>query len=466
MPVLLTGLLFGGCKAVGPDYQAPQMPALDTPLPPQQEPGLALSAEEAAAWWSAFGDPALTRLIEQALASNRTLRAASARVREARSRLRISRAGLLPELDASGSYSRFRYSDHSRFGGDGDLYAAGFDAAWELDVFGGRRRAVEASQAAFEAEQATLDNAWVSLAAETARTYVELQTVRRRLEVAQTNLALQAETLDLLSSRAEAGLVDNLAVEQARYNLERTRATLPELRRDEEAALNALAVLTGAVPGALAAEAVAHAPIPSAAPRSLAGIPADLLRRRPDVRAAERRLAAQTARIGEATAELYPKFRLNGSVGLESLEASDFLDAGSRTFSFGPSVSWPVFRAGSLRANVAMQSALQEQAFADYEQAVLDAVRELRDALCAYAREYERQESLRQAARAARTAVTIAQDQYKNGLADFNSVLEAQRSLLTFEEAVAVSEGAIATDLIRVYKALGGGWAALAAPAP
>jgi hydrophobe/amphiphile efflux-1 (HAE1) family protein/NodT family efflux transporter outer membrane factor (OMF) lipoprotein len=462
--LLLAALLFGGCRAVGPDYQAPTPADPAVALPPQPADGQALSPQELASWWAVFNDPALTRLIGQSLASNRTLRAAAAQVREARSRLRVSQSGLLPEVDATGTYSRYRNSDHAAAPGGGGLFNAGFDASWELDVFGGRRRAVEAAQASFEAQCATLENAWVSLAAETARTYTELQTVRRRLLVAQANLSLQVQTLDILVSRAQAGLADDLAVEQARYNLERTRATLPELQHAEESAGNALSVLAGAMPGELAPDDVAPAPIPSAAPRVLVGIPADLLRRRPDVRAAERRLAAQTARIGQATAERYPVFKLNGSVGLESLDAGDFFKAGSRFFALGPSVSWPVYRAGSIRANIAIQNALQEQALATYEQTLFEAVRELRDALSAYAREYERRDSLERGAVAARVAVAIAQDQYKNGLADFNSVLDAQRSLLTFEESSVLSEGAIATHLIRVYKALGGGWTPPAAP--
>lgn len=458
-------VLIAGCKAVGPDYQAPGAPEPAAALPQRDGPGTALSAEEAASWWTVLSDPALTRLIEQSLSSNRTLRAASASVREARARLSVSRAGLLPQVDAAGAYRRYRTSDNAGLPSDGDRFSAGFDASWELDLFGRQRRAVESAQASFEAECATLENVWVSLAAETAQTYTELQTVRRRLSVAQTNLAVQAETLDILSSRAKAGLADELAVEQARYNLERTRATLPGLFSAEEAARNALAVLVGVMPGELAADRVAPAQIPSAPPRALVGIPADLLRRRPDVRAAERRLAAQTAKIGEATADLYPTFSLNGSIGLESLEGKDFFKTGSRFFSLGPSVSWPVYRAGSIRANIEVQSALQEQALAAYEQTVLEAVQELRDALSDYAREYERRDALEKAAAAARAAVAISQDQYRNGLTDFNSVLDAQRSLLTFEEAVALSEGAITKHLIRVFKALGGGWSVFAGPA-
>ena len=323
--VLLLCLL-AGCKAAGPDYRAPEAAVPAAALPEGVEAGATLTPEEAAAWWGVFGDAALSGLVNRALEGNRTLRGAVAKVREARARLGISRAGLLPEVDAAGAYTRFRNSDTAGVGGDGDRYRAGFDVSWEADVFGRRRREVEASQAAFEAEYATLENAWVSLAAETARMYVQLQTVRQRYAVAQTNLALQAQTFELVASRAKAGLGDELAVEQARYNLERTRASLAGLKAEEEAALNALAVLTGAMPGELR-EAAGPAPIPAAAPRVLAGIPADLLRRRPDVRAAERRLAAQTARIGVAEADFYPTLRLNGSVGLETLRRATFSGA-------------------------------------------------------------------------------------------------------------------------------------------
>jgi len=461
--VVLFLTLLAGCKAVGPDYEAPQAAAPSAPLP-QTIGGEVISTDEAAAWWNVFGDPALTNLVARALSDNRTLRGAVAKVREARARLGISRAGLLPEVDAAGAYQRFRNSDNAGVPGNGDHYRAGFDAAWELDLFGRRRRAVESAQAAFEAECATLEDAWVSLSAETALTYVRLQTVRQQLAVAQTNIALQAQTLEIVLSRSKAGISDELAVEQARYNLERTRATIPSLLSLEESALNALAVLTGVMPGELAGELAGAARIPSVAPRLLAGIPADLLRRRPDVRAAERRLAAQSARIGEAQADLYPTLRLTGSVGLEALDEGSFFESGSRFFGLGPSLSWPVFRAGSIRANIEVQNALQEQALAAYEQAVLEAVGELRDALAAYGRDHARQESLKKAAASARAAVAIAQNQYTNGIVDFNSVLDAQRSLLGFEEAIVLSEGDITLNLIRVYKALGGGWSALEAP--
>lgn len=455
-------VFLAGCRAVGPDYQTPETNVSQTPLP-QMNAGTVISPDEVSAWWMVFNDPALTNLIVRTLQGNHTLREGRARVREARARLGISRSGLLPEVDVAGSYQRFRNSDYVVAGSDGDFYHAGFDASWELDIFGRRRREIEVSQAAFEAEVASLEQVWVSLAAETARHYVNLQTVRQQLAVASSNLVIQADTWDLVRSRAKAGLSDALAVEQATYNLEQTRAKLPQLHSQEEASLHALAVLTGVMPGDLNKALCKIAPIPSVSPRMLAGIPADLLRRRPDVLVAERQLAAQTARIGVAQADQYPTFLLSGSVGLESLDESTFLESGSRFFSLAPSVVWPIFRAGSIRANIEVQNALQEQALAVYEEVVLEAVRELRDALADYGHEYVRCEALRKAAKAAREAVSLSQNQYKNGLSDFNNVLDAQRSLMMFEELVVISEGAITDHLIRVYKAMGGGWSALSA---
>ncbi|MDR2849576.1 MAG: efflux transporter outer membrane subunit [Verrucomicrobiota bacterium] len=474
--VPLAVLLFAGCTAVGPDYAPPpaaapvaELPQPAAPAPAAEaasaasadSPAVPLTEAETAAWWDAFNDPALTNLIARALAGNLDLRGALSRVREARAVLGISRAGLMPTLDAGGSYTRFRNSDYAGAPGDGDNFRAGFDAAWEIDVFGRRRRAVEAAAADYEAIHASLENTWVSLAAETASAYVELQTVRQRLAVAQTNLVLQQDSFDLAKSRADAGLSDELAVFQARYILEQTQASIPLLLAGEETARNALAVLTGTLPGELDPALTAHAPIPSVPPRFLVGIPADLLRRRPDVRAAERALAAATARIGIATADLYPTFTLVGSIGLEASDADNFFKSGSRFFGLTPAVTWPIFRAGSIRANIEVQNARQEQALLAYEQTVLSAVQELRNALSDYGREYARLDSMRRAAVAAENAMTLAQNQYQNGLADYNAVLDAQRSLCSFRESIAISEGAITSHLIRIYKALGGGWSAL-----
>ena len=450
-------LLMAGCIAVGPDYEGVEWREPDL-SDLRGLDGAEITMQEVARWWRVFDDPVLTNLVERALGNNLTLADALAQVREARARLGVSRAGLLPEVDASGAWQRFRNSDNAGVPGDGDNYRAGFDARWELDLFGRTRRSIEAARADFEAACATYENVWVVVAAETAGAYVDFQELSKRLEVAGNNLRLQKDTLEILTSRAQAGIGDDLAVEQARYNMERTRATIPGIRSGMERTLNALAVLTGEMPGELKLEMGNPEKVLSAPVRTITGIPAAALRKRPDVRAAERRLAARCASIGVAEADLYPTFALNGSIGLESLNSGDFLDAGSRFYSWGPSVRWPVFSGGSIRANIEVRKAQHEQAFLDYEATVLDAVAELRNVMSAYVNEYERLDSLTKAAEAARNAVEISRDRYRQGLTDFNSVLDAQRSLLTYEELMVVSRSLIAKDLIGIYKALGGGW--------
>lgn len=449
-----------GCRAVGPDYETVEWndPHFDD-LP--DHAGTPISLKEVASWWQVFDDPVLTNLVESALANNLTLAASLAQVREARARLGVSRAGLLPDVDASGAMSRYRNSDNAGYPSDGNTYQAGFDARWELDIFGRKRRSIEASQADFEASCATFENLWVVVAAETANAYVEYQELQKRLEVAESNLGLQSDTMEIISSRAKAGISDDLAVEQARYNLERTRATIPRIRNGMDQALNALAVLTGVMPGELQVKIGDPEKVLSAPIRTVKGIPAVALRKRPDVRAAERRLAARCASIGIAKADLYPTFALGGSIGLESLDSGTFLEGGSHFYSFGPSVNWPIFHGGSIRANIEIQEALHEQAFINYEATVLNAVKELRNMLSAYVHEYDRLEALQKATQSARDAVDIAQDKYRQGLSDFNSVLDAQRSLLTYEDLVVLSRGAITRDLIGIYKALGGGWQSL-----
>ncbi len=455
--IAVTVLALAGCQAVGPDYKRPEWkePVLDDL---KTHEGADITVAEVAQWWQIFDDPVLTNLVEQALCNNLTLADSVSRIREARARLGISKAGLLPEVDASGAYQRYRYSDNGSIPGDGDYYQAGFDARWELDVFGRRRRSVESARAAFESSCATFEHLWVVVAAETAVSYAKYQELQKRLEVAHRNLKIQQDTFEIVESRAKSGIGDQLAVEQARYNLERTRASIPGLHSSSDEAMNALAILTGVMPGELKFKIVSPDKMLSAPARTLVGIPAMTLRNRPDIRAAERLLAARCAEIGIAEADLYPTLALGGSIGLESLGLDDFTEGGSHFFNFGPSFSWPVFRGGSIRANIEVKKALHEQAFINYEATVLDAVAELRNVMSAYVREYERLDALKSAVDAASNAVAVSQDLYKQGLTDFNSVLDAQRSLLTFDELVVISEGLTARDLIGIYKALGGGW--------
>ncbi len=320
---------------------------------------------------------------------------------------------------------------------------------------------MEAAGADLQASQEDLRNVLVSLLAEVALNYLDVRTFQVRLAVAEANLEAQSETYQLTQWRYEAGLSDELAVQQARYNLESTRSQIPTLRTGLEEAMNRIAVLLGEQPGKVHTELEKREPIPVPPLKVAVGVPADLLRRRPDVRQAERQLAAQTARIGVATADLYPKFTLSGSIGLEALSLSNRPPAGL-TLSGGPQITWAIFKAGAIRQNIEVQSALQEQALIQYEAAVLGALEEVENALVAYAEEQRRRDDLREATEAAQKAVDLAQHKYQAGLTDFNNVLDAQRSLLSFQEQLAQSDGTVTSNLVRLYKALGGGWTSMA----
>lgn len=453
-----------GCASVGPNYVPPKTP-VSVDWSTQLRGGLngqEGEGETLAAWWTTLDDPALSRLIERAVSGNLDVKKAEARIREARAQRGIAQADRFPTLDASGSAVRSRGSEETGSGKTRSLYAAGIDAGWELDIFGGVRRSVEAAEADLGATQEGLRDTLVSLLAETALNYIEVRTYQARLVIAEANLAAQSETYQLTVWRFEAGIGDELAVEQARYNLENTRSQIPNLRTGSEKALNRIAVLLGEQPGKVHKELESYKPIPVTPVQVAIGVPAEVLRRRPDVRRAERELAAQTARIGVATAELYPKFKLSGSIGLEAFSFGNLLSWASRTLSGSSGVSWRIFDAGAIRQNIEVQSALQEQDLIAYEASVLGALEEVENALMAYAEEQNRRQSLTETLRAARRAVDLAEYKYQSGLADFNNVLDAQRSLLSFQDQLAQSEGTVTSNLVRLYKALGGGWTSLA----
>lgn len=448
--VFLLPFFFGGCLSVGPDYVSPELPTVGD-----------ASADVPAEWWTVLNDPLLSGLVDEALENNHDLRSAVSSVRAARARLGIARASYGPQLDALGSYSRAKSSDaitRGIGGGENDLYSAGFDAAWEIDLFGGTRRSVESAVAALEAEAAGLGSVQVSVAAETAQSYILVRTWQQRLRVARENLVLQQQTYDLLKSRFDSGLVNELPLQQARYNLESTRAAIPQLETGLEQSLNALAVLVGVMPGSLHERFETAETLPNIPDDLLIGIPADLLRRRPDVRRAERELAAQTARIGVAMSDFFPKLTLNGSIGAEALTFSGLGDSGNEYYSFGPGIRWAIFRSGSIRNSIRAEKAGQEQALAAYEQAVLAAVQETRNALTGFENEQQRADALAAAAEAAGTAAEVAKENYDSGLSSFDAVLDSQRSLLNFEDQLVQSRSDVIRNLIQLYKALGGGW--------
>jgi NodT family efflux transporter outer membrane factor (OMF) lipoprotein len=457
--IVLLILLPAGCATVGPDYAPPPMtapPAWNSPLQggiTQQSnpPGLA-------EWWKGLGDPELASLIERAAAGNLDLRKAAARIREARARRGLSKAGYYPTLDASGSAGRSRGSADTGGAMTTDLFSAGLDASWEIDIFGGVRRSVEAAEADLQAAGEDLHATLVSLLAEVVLNYADLRTAQARLAVTESSLKSLEETLRLTEWRAQAGLGDELAVEQARYNLASARSQIPALQSAAAEAKNRLAVLLGEAPGAVHAELEKALPLPSLPDSVAVGVPADLLRQRPDVRRAERALAAQTARIGVATAELYPKLRLSGAIGLQALSLNGLFNTGNSTSSASSLLSWRVFDAGTIQQNIEIQSAQQEQALIAYESSVLAALEEAENAILAYAKEQRRRQSLGEAARSAESAAELAGMKYRAGLIDFMTVLDAERSLISFRDQIAQSDGAIVKNLVKLYKALGGGW--------
>ena len=455
--------IFTGCATVGPDY-VPLKKSVSKDWHTQLKGGLSVGdadPQTLAAWWTTLNDPDLSSLIDCAVLSNLDLKKAMARVRESRARRGMTKADLFPTLDATGAANWSRSNKDTGSGKTSDLFAATFDAGWELDIFGGVRRSVEAAEADLQANNEDLRNVLVSLIGEVTLNYIEVRTFQTRLTVAEANLEAQNETYQLTVWRYQAGLSDELTVQQARYNLENTRSQIPALRIGLEEAKNRLAVLLGEQPGTVHIELEERKPIPVPQLELAVGVPADILRRRPDLRRAERQLAAQTARIGMAMADLYPKLTLGGSIGMETLSLTNLSSTGSWTLSGGPRITWAIFKAGAIRQSIEVQSALQEQYLIAYEATVLSALEEVENTLVSYAEEQQRRDNLRNAIQAAQKAVDLAQHKYQAGLTDFSNVLDAQRSLLSFEDQLAQSDGAVTSNLVRLYKALGGGWTSL-----
>ena len=418
-----------------------------------------------AAWWKMFNDPELDSLIARAAQSNLDA-ACGRRPGCAKRALRgeVAAADFWPSVDAAASYQRERLSANGfpefppGIPLGGNVYQAGFDAAWELDVFGGTRRAVEAANAGIASSEFGERDVLVSLEGEVARNYLEARSFQRRLAIARQNIAAQQDAFDLTRDRYQTGLSGDLDVQEAAGLLATTQAQVPPLESGFSRAAHGLGVLLGLPPGALVDELTNDAPIPAAPPVVPAGLPSDLLRRRPDIRRAERDLAAATAQIGIATADLYPKFSLTGDIALQSVGTSDWFTGGSRLWQAGPMAQWRIFDAGRIRANIRVQNARQEQALANYEQSVLSAMEDVENALTAYAKEQTRHESLVNSAQASQQALDISQQLYQNGLTDFLHVLDAQRSLYASQDALVQSDRDVALNLVALFKALGGGW--------
>ncbi|WP_369858234.1 efflux transporter outer membrane subunit [Acidovorax sp. 69] len=445
-----------GCSTLPAPVQAP--PEIPVPATWSAAMPLATStpsgqATRLAQWWQRLDDPLLTGLVEQALQANTSVRTAQAALRQARSQVDVQSAGLLPRVGVSASAQRSRASNST-----GNTFQTGFDASWEPDVFGRLRSGVNASEADARAAEASLADVQVSLAAEVAINYIELRGLQQRLAIARSNLASQQETLQITQWRLQAGLTTSLVSEQARAAAEQTAAQIPALESSLAQSRYSLAVLTGQVPGALDATLAASAAVPQPSAELALAIPAETLRQRPDVRAAEQRIAAALARLSQADAARYPSFSLSGSLGLRALTLGALSGGSAVTSALLGSVSVPLLDGGAARAQVRVQDAALEQTRVAYEATVLTALQDVENALVALRGDRERLTRLVAAADAAGNAALLAQQRYRSGLIDFASVLETQRTLLSTQESVAITTAAMAADHVRLYKALGGGW--------
>lgn len=449
--------------AVGPDYHAPAATAPAGFSAVQDGPFSAeapVIAQESGAFWQRFGDSTLDQLVDDALHANHDLRIALANLRATRALRTQARLDLLPTVTAQGGYTR----EQIPAAADGGLplneryYDAGFDATWELDLFGRVRRGAEAARADVQASEATLQDAQVSVSAEVARTYFELSGQQAELAVLRANVDNQRSTVQLASALLDAGRGTDLDTTRAEAQLASTQATIGPLEAAVARSIHRLGVLTGREPEALLEQLAAAAPLPALPALSNVGDPAQLLRRRPDIRVAERHLAASTARIGVAVGDLFPKVTFDGQFGYAAGNLGQLGEAGSKAFLIGPSISWAAFDLGRVKARINGARAGADADLARYEQSVLGALEETENALVTHARARDRLQHLQQAAQQSRAAEGIARARYENGLVGFIDVLDAERTRLSADDALAQGQTDAATSLIAVYKSLGGAW--------
>jgi NodT family efflux transporter outer membrane factor (OMF) lipoprotein len=458
-------LINGGCT-VGPDYEEPELQTVPDAWHMAATEGLGEGDAPLQTWWSVFGDATLTSLIERAGATNLTLRETVWRVEEARALRGVVAGERLPQVGLDAAAVSSQSSDNGALGDfapeggfDGaELYDLGVGASWEIDIWGRIRRQVEAADAEVEASVEDYRDVLVTLYAELATNYVSVRSLQERLRLAHDNVEGQENTLKLTGDRFDAGLVSALDVAQAESNLANTRSLIPSLENSLAIALNRLAVLLAMSPGALDEELSDEVPVPTEPEAVTTGLPADLLRQRPDIRSAERRLAAQTARIGVATAELYPKFSLTGFLGLQATSAGDLFSSDSVNWSVGLPIRWSLFAGGAIRSQIDAEKARTEQLIINYERAVLLALEEVEDAMVSYEKEVARRGHLANSVDATQRSLDLVLTQYRAGLTDFQNVLDTERSLLTRQDDLAASEGLVIKNLVDLYRALGGGW--------
>ncbi len=465
----VAALTASGCKPVGPDFVRPnaQMPATwigPTSKPSTQQSVVSeTSPTELEQWWTTLDDPLLNELIRRAIESNLDLKLAESRVRAARESRIIVSSGLYPNVGSSASYRRSVTGDAGR-----DLFQAGLDAAWELDIFGGTRRSVEAAEANIQSAIENQRDVMVTLTSEVALNYIDVRGFQNEIRIARENLGIQRQSADITRRRYAGGqgFVGRLDVANAEASVASIEAQIPSLEASVHQSIYALSVLLGEPPAALLPVLSEPAAIPRTPRRIPVGLPSELLRRRPDIRRAEADLHSATAQIGVATAALYPSFNLAGSLGVSANSVSSLFNWNNSAWSIGPSVSWPIFEAGRLNANVRLQTEFQRQSLITYQSTILTALQDVENALIRYEKDQQRRESLAAAVEASRSALNISTSLYTAGQTPYLDVLTAQRSLISSEDALVQSDRNIAADLVSLYKALGGGWPMPSAEGP
>lgn len=470
--VLALGLAFGaaGCE-VGPNYRVPKadVPVTFATTRPTTNPVSVADNTQPTwvDWWTKFNDEKLDSLVSRSLAANHELKIAAARVREARAIERVAQSKRYPTIDLSaaffqthGSSAGFGYP-WGLPGADNSFYHLGFDATYEVDLFGGVRRSVEVAKAGAEATEDERRSVQVSLLGEVAREYIALRALQTRLDIARQNLADQRRTLAIVQKRFDNGVAPNFDLVRARAQVDATESSVPPLEAGIIQTIYSLSVLLGQDPPALMSELLAAAPIPPVPPKVPIGMPSELLKRRPDVMEAERLVAAATAEQGVATSDLFPHLVLDGAAGVESRKASQLFDQHNPSGGFyaaGPAASWTIFDGGRRAANLDRSKAQVAAAINAYEATILRALQDVDSTLVAYAHDQARRESLATLVAENQRAVNIAQSEYSNGIIDLLDVLEVQRNLYASQDALAQATQNVSTDLVALYKALGGGW--------
>ena len=483
--------LLASCS-VGPDFTAPELNlppefrGLEQPVAAPAEPAVPqppAEVVELAQWWKTLNDPILSSLIDRAAEANLDLQIAESRIRQSRAELMIAYGGFFPAFDPFASYSRSQPSGNVRnsnnnssstsadSGGTADLapsssgsrttanlFSVGFDSSWEIDVFGGVRREAERAEALYEQQIEARNGALVTLFSEVAQNYILLRGAQRSLDIAERNVRVQEDSLELQRIKLEAGVASDLTVAQVESLVATTRSQIPTLQAQVLQAIHRLSILLNQPPRALEAELAPKQPVPQGPNVVSPGIPSELVRRRPDVRESERALQAATANIGVAVALLFPKFNVTGSLGLKSNSYGDLNSADSTFWSVGALVDIPLFFDRRLLANIDAQDEKQMQALFAYRQTVLQALADVENALVNYNREQERFKLLQRAAESNARALKLARDLYDAGVVDFLNVLTAEQSLFQAEDQLTRSEQSVSTNLVALYKALGGGW--------